>query len=138
MTTLRVRGGELVDAGSWVYVWVKAGRQPRPVVYVGATGLPPAVRTWLHLHDSDPDVGRVAARYRDLAREDLDVLAFAVPDGLSRQLVKAALAREVEREGLMAEDYVGDASDPHALPDEVVGQARQIVVAVLRAAGPDD
>src|SRR5690349_16170793 len=120
MTTLRVRGGELVDAGSWVYVWVKAGRQPRPVVYVGATGLPPAVRTWLHLHDSDPDVGRVAARYRDLAREDLDVLAFAVPDGLSRQLVKAALVREVEREGLMAEDYVGDASDPHALPDEVV------------------
>jgi hypothetical protein len=138
MTTLRVRGGELVDVGSWVYVWVKAGRRRGPVVYVGATGLPPAVRTWLHLHDSDPKVGRVAGRYRDLAREDLDVLAFAVPDGLSRQLVKAALVRELEREGLVAEDYVGDASDPHALPDEVVGQARQFVVAVLRAVGPDD
>ena len=80
----------------------------------------------------------MAGRYRDLAREDLDVLAFAVPDGLSRQLVKAALVRELEREGLVAEDYVGDASDPHALPDEVVGQARQFVVAVLRAVGPDD
>jgi len=130
MTTLRVRGGELVDVGSWVYVWVKAGRHRRLVIYVGATGLPPAVRTWLHLHDSDPDVGRLAARYPELARADLDVLAFAVPDGLARQLVKAAVVRELEREELMAEDYVGDASDQRTLPDEVVGLARRIVEAV--------
>jgi hypothetical protein len=130
MTTLRVRGGDLVDGGSWVYVWVKAGRDRRPVIYVGATGLPPAVRTWLHLHDGDPDVGRLAARYPELARADLDVLAFAVPDGLARQLVKAAVVRELEREELMAEDYVGDASDQRTLPGEVVGLARRIVGAV--------
>ena len=63
MQVLRVRGGELAGTGSWVYVWLRAGERDHPVVYVGGTGLPPAVRTWLHLHDSDPDVGRLAARY---------------------------------------------------------------------------
>jgi hypothetical protein len=38
--------------------------------------------------------------------------------------------RELEREELMAEDYVGDASDQRTLPDEVVGLARRIVGAV--------
>ena len=91
MTLLRVRGGKLADTGSWVYVWVRAGTRERPVIYVGGTGLPPAVRTWLHLHDDDPDVGRLAARYSGLAHEDLDVLAFPVPEHLARQLVKDAV-----------------------------------------------
>jgi len=47
---VRVRDGEL-QAGNWVYAWIdKAG----PVVYVGATGLDPRTRVWLHVHDPDP------------------------------------------------------------------------------------
>ncbi len=42
---LRVRAGELFDAGSWLYAWFR--QTDRRVVYVGGTGLPPAVRTWL-------------------------------------------------------------------------------------------
>src|SRR4051812_44484179 len=39
----------------------------RGVVYVGATGLHPAARAWLHLHDPDPEVGRAAALHPDAA-----------------------------------------------------------------------
>ena len=59
---LRVRAGELEAQGSWIYAWLRVGAE-RPVVYVGATGLHPATRAWLHLHHEDPDVGRVAAAY---------------------------------------------------------------------------
>lgn len=56
---LRVAASDFVDAGSWVYVeW---STDDRGVVYVGATGQPPALRTWLHLHDPDPNIGRVGA-----------------------------------------------------------------------------
>src|SRR5581483_7221097 len=91
MTVLRVRDGELAGSGSWVYAWLKADRPRRPVVYVGGTALPPVVRAWLHLHDPDPDVGRMAARYAELARQPLDVLAFAVPPALARPAVRDAL-----------------------------------------------
>lgn len=104
---LQVRDGDLVGIGSWVYVWLRPG-VGRPVVYVGSTGVPPVVRTWLHLHDSDPEVGRVRARYPDAAREALDVLAFPVPPPLSRAAVKSALVERLEARGLLSDQYVGD------------------------------
>jgi hypothetical protein len=131
MTLLRVRGGELAGVGSWVYVWIKAGTQKNPVIYVGGTGLAPAVRTWLHLHDSDPDVGRLAARYRDLAREDLDVLAFVVPGCLARRRVKAAVVQRLHDHGLLAEQYVGDPPESQPIPEDVVEVTQRIVAAVI-------
>jgi hypothetical protein len=131
LTLLRVRGGELADTGSWVYVWVKAGARERPVIYVGATGLPPAVRTWLHLHDDDPDVGRLAARYSGSAHEELDVLAFPVPEPLARPLVKAAVIQRLHRLGLLAERYVGDPADSQPSPGEMAETTERVVAAVL-------
>ncbi|RIQ36711.1 hypothetical protein [Jiangella rhizosphaerae] len=104
---LQVRNGDLVGVGSWVYVWLRPGAD-RPVVYVGSTGVPPVVRTWLHLHDADPDVGRLKARYPDVTHDALDVLAFSVADRLDRAAVKAALVDRLETRGLLSERYVGD------------------------------
>jgi hypothetical protein len=128
---LRVRGGQLADTGSWVYVWVRAGTRERPVIYVGGTGLPPAVRTWLHLHDDDPDVGRLAARYRALASEDLDVLAFPVPEHLARPVVKAAVIQRLHRRGLLAERYVGEPAGSQPVPDDIAETADHVVAAVV-------
>ncbi|MFG2078265.1 hypothetical protein [Nonomuraea maritima] len=107
-----MRGGELADVGSWVYVWVRTGSQRKPVIYVGGTGLPPTVRIWLHLHDSDPEVGRLAARYSELAREDLDVPAFAVPGHLARRLVRDAVVQLSHRQGLLADPGTQHVKDP--------------------------
>ena len=102
---VRVRDGKIAEDGSWVYVWVDdAGL----VVYVGATGLDPRTRIWLHLHDPDPDVGRIAARFGRLAESQLDVLAMAVPDELSRADVRDALGALLADEGLLAEDAITD------------------------------
>ena len=102
---LRVRGGELTDEGTWVYVWID---QTGLVVYVGATGLDPHTRVWLHLHDPDPEVGRMAARFGRLADSELGVLAMSVPDGVSRADVRDALGVLLADEGLLAEDAITD------------------------------
>jgi hypothetical protein len=102
---LRVRDGELSDEGSWVYAWVdEAGL----VVYVGATGLDPRTRAWLHLHETDPDIGRMAARFERLSVSQLDVLAMSVPEGVSRADVRDALGARLAEEGLLAEDAITD------------------------------
>jgi hypothetical protein len=101
----RVRDGELVDTGSWVYAWLdEAGL----VVYVGATGLDPRTRVWLHLHDEDPEVGRMAARFERLSDSQLAVLAMSVPEEISRADVRDALGARLADEGLLAEDAITD------------------------------
>jgi hypothetical protein len=110
LLVLRVRDGEVADAGSWVYAWVGDSG----VVYVGATGLPPTTRTWLHLHDEDPNVGRLRARYPDSAREELDVLALRLPEGVDRQEVKHAVVTRLGERGLLSERHVCD--PPAAVP----------------------
>jgi hypothetical protein len=102
---VRVRGGELTDEGNWVYVWID---QTGLVVYVGATGLDPHTRVWLHLHDPDPEVGRMATRFGRLAESELDVLAMSVPDEVSRADVRDALGVLLADEGLLAEDAITD------------------------------
>jgi hypothetical protein len=100
-----VRAGELADAGNWVYAWIdEAGR----VVYVGASGLDPHTRVWLHLHDPDPGVSRMAARFGRLAESELDLLAMSVPDAVSRADVRDALGVLLGDEGLLADDAVTD------------------------------
>ena len=87
---VRVRDGELGADASWVYVWVGPGGE---VVYVGATSLPPAARTWLHLHHEDPSIGRVRAGHPEALDGEVVVRAFRLAPGLDRQEVKRALMR---------------------------------------------
>jgi hypothetical protein len=104
LLVLRVRDGTIADAGSWVYAWVGASG----VVYVGATGLAPVTRTWLHLHDEDPNVGRLRARYPDSAHEELDVIALRLPEDVDRQEVKHAVLTRLGERGLLSERHVCD------------------------------
>lgn len=83
-----VVSGAFEDDGSWVYVWRTAESE---IAYVGATGMPPKVRAWLHLNHDDPDVGRVRAQHPELAEQRVEVLAFEVAGGIPRQDVKAAV-----------------------------------------------
>lgn len=118
MLTLRVRGGEL-EAEPWVYAWVAHDG----IVYVGATALHPATRTWLHLHDEDPDVGRMRARYRELAGEDLDVVALSLPGDVDRQRVRHGAVALLAERGRLSERHVCDPplpAEPHPETDRFV------------------
>jgi len=99
-----VHDGEL-DEENWVYTWIDADGA---VVYVGATGLDPRTRVWLHLHDADPEVGRMSARFERLSNAQLEVLAMCVPDELSRAEVRDVLGERLREEGLLGEDAITD------------------------------
>ena len=121
MLTLRVRGGELEGEPS-VYAWVAE----HGVVYVGATALHPATRTWLHLHDEDPNIGRMRDRYPELAAEELDVIALRLSSDVDRQQVRhGALALLAER-GLLSDRSVCDPP----LPAEPTAEAEQLVAGI--------
>lgn len=88
---IRVEDGTLSETCSWVYVWVR--RCPDPaVVYVGATGLPLAVRTWLHLNDDNPDVGRIRAHFPEAMAGSVEVVGFKVDGAIDRRQVRATVA----------------------------------------------
>jgi hypothetical protein len=101
---VRVRDADL-DEENWVYTWIDADGA---VVYVGATGLDPRTRVWLHLHDPDPDAGRRSGRFERLADVPLEVLAMRVPDELSRAEVRDVLGERLRDEGLLGEDAITD------------------------------
>ena len=123
MVVLRVRGGEL-EPEPWIYAWIG----PHGVVYVGATALHPATRTWLHLHDEDPNVGRLRARYPRALEEKLDVVAVPVQGGADRQQAKHAAIALLRERGLLAADHVCD-PDP---PAPSSADAERLVEAVVR------
>jgi hypothetical protein len=112
MLALRVEQGELVSGGQWVYAWLA----PDGVVYVGATALHPETRTWLHLHHDDPEVGRMRARFPDLASEDLDVLAVELPEDVDRQRVRHGAVALLAERGRLSPRQVCDPpleAEPH-------------------------
>jgi hypothetical protein len=104
MLRLQVRQGELEGDGQWVYAWIG----PAGVVYVGATALHPATRTWLHLHHEDPEIGRMAARYPELGNQELDVVALELAESIDRQQVRHSAVRLLDERGLLAPDNVCD------------------------------
>ena len=129
---LRVRDGELAEGESWVYVWLDdAGG----VVYVGATGLDPRTRAWLHLHHPDPEVGRLRARFERFGTAELEVVAMRVPDGVARADVRDALGARLADEGLLAEDAITDhlqlpltaSEETQALVERLVARVRSHV-----------
>jgi hypothetical protein len=126
---VRVRDGEVVGGGNWVYTWIEADGG---VVYVGATSLEPAARVWLHLHDADTDVGRVAARFERLANAELDVLAMRVPNEISRAAVRDVLGARLAEEGLLADDAITDHLQLVLDPEPEAVEIAQRYVARLR------
>jgi hypothetical protein len=114
MLALEVRGGELVSAGQWVYAWLARDG----VVYVGATALHPETRTWLHLHDEDPEIGRMRHRFDALQEQDLDVLAFPLAEETDRQRVRHGAVRLLDVRGLLSPRHVCDpALDAEPAPE---------------------
>ena len=112
MLALRVEQGELESGGQWVYAWLA----PDGVVYVGATALHPETRTWLHLHHDDPEVGRMRARFPDLASEELDVLAVELPEDVDRQRVRHGAVALLAERGRLSPRQVCDPpleTEPH-------------------------
>ena len=112
MLALRVEQGELESSGQWVYAWLA----PDGVVYVGATALHPETRTWLHLHHDDPEVGRMRARFPDLASEELDVLAVELPEDVDRQRVRHGAVALLAERGRLSPRQVCDPpleAEPH-------------------------
>jgi 8-oxo-dGTP pyrophosphatase MutT (NUDIX family) len=110
---LQIADGELDGVGSWVYVWLTG----EGVIHVGATGLPPAVRSWLHLHDEAPEVGRVRAQHPEALIGQAEVHAFRLAEGLDRQQVKQALLARLE----------GPSDPPAERPPAVEAAAAEIV-----------
>lgn len=98
---LRLPGGRLADE-SWAYVVLSGtGR----VLHVGATGLPPMVRLWLHLNDPDPAVGRLRVEVDADDLLDAVVVAVEVPAGVDRRAVRDLVRRwSVDDEGSAAAD----------------------------------
>lgn len=129
---LQVRGGELSGDGSWAYAWLRmrTGR----VLYVGATGLHPELRAWLHLHDPEPGVGRIARRYPAWREQDLEVVAFPVPPSVPRQVVKHVLIQRLQGLELLDDDYVGEPADGRAAPHDV-SELVEVMVTHLRRGG---
>ncbi len=127
-----IRDGEIIDSGSWVYAWVEVVAGGR-VVDVGATGLHPATRAWLHLHDPDPDIGRIKARLAG-STDHLEVVALRLPTELSRADTKRVLIARLAEQGLLSERYIGDPPGPADAAPECVMQADRLV-AIIRS-GP--
>ncbi|MCP4305596.1 MAG: hypothetical protein GY788_12095, partial [bacterium] len=95
--TFEVRDGELVGSESWVYVWRRPAATGE-VVYVGATGLPPPARFWLHLHHDDPRLGRVRAEHPEALAGEVMVSAFRLHPSLEGRFVKGAEVALLEDE----------------------------------------
>jgi hypothetical protein len=85
---IAVDDGMVVADESWVYVWLDRSGQ---VFYVGGTGLPVEVRTWLHLTSDDPQIGRVLAHHPEALVGRVDVHAWRLPPGADRASVRDAL-----------------------------------------------
>jgi hypothetical protein len=125
MLVLRVKEGELESGGQWVYAWLARDG----VVYVGATALHPETRTWLHLHDDNPEVGRMRARFPELTAEELEVLAVELPEGVDRQRIRHGAVALLAERGLLSPRQVCDppreaepAAETDALVDAIAAQ----------------
>jgi len=131
---LRVRDGDLVGEASWIYAWLRV-EADRPVVYVGATGLAPETRTWLHLHDDDPDIGRVAARYPDARSEPLDVIALQLADAVPRAEARQAAIAAIAARNLLSERYFGFEPTQEAFAADVAAAGNELCDLVLAHLG---
>ena len=135
LAIVHVRRGEVAAAGSWIYAWVRV-EGDRRVVYTGATGVPPEMRAWLHLHDPNPDVGRIAARYSAASEDSFDVIAVRIPEDVLRNDAKQVLTMRLAEEGLLSEHYVGEVPEHGtAMPPKAARQIERILAYVREHVG---
>lgn len=86
--SIGVIDGQLVGDESWVYVWL----QDREILYVGATRLPLGARTWLHLTDDDPAIGKIRAHHPEAMKGHVTVRGWQLPGSLDRSAVRDGLS----------------------------------------------
>jgi hypothetical protein len=104
---IRIEKREVVPDESWVYVWVRD--DTNATVYVGATGVAPALRSWLHLNHEDPDIGRIAKQYPGVGgdlTEHFTVIAFPVDQTIDRQDVKRYLEGALSESSALDDHYI--------------------------------
>ena len=119
---LSVRDGEVADQGAWIYAWLLEGK----IVHLGATALHPATRTWLHLNDPNPDVGRIAARLPDLRDAAFEIVAYQLPSDVQRPEARQAAIAEAVARGLLSDRYVGFDPTDEDFSDAAVAQGRAL------------
>jgi hypothetical protein len=117
---IHIEKREVVPNGSWVYVWVRD--ETHAIVYVGATGVEPALRSWLHLNHEDSDIGRIAKKYPrvggDLS-EHFTVIAFPVDQTIDRQDVKRYLEGALSESSALDDQYIGEPLSSNAFSTDV-------------------
>lgn len=107
---VRVRSGDVVPTGSWLYVWIDI--EDGSIAYVGATGFDPELRAHVHLTSENPQLGRVKATVSQFAERDFDILAFALPKNVQRPVAKNALLKVLASRSYIA----ADVTDTDELP----------------------
>lgn len=112
-----VLNGQLEHDGSWLYVWMESKR--RAVAYVGGTGIDPTLRTWLHLNDHDPAIGRIRALLPSLEDTGFEVLAFPLPVEISRPGAKRGFIARLNAAGLLGPAYLGQAPETASIPESM-------------------
>ncbi|MCR2763352.1 hypothetical protein NQ152_07490 [Microbacterium sp. zg.B48] len=124
---IHVRQGRVEPSGSWLYVWVDVDASS--VEYIGGTGFDPELRAYLHVSSHDHEVGRVRAIVPSATERDFDVLAFGLPDAVSRPDAKVALMDRLAGRS-------GTADHPGL--DDVVGVIAEAVAVHLRMLDKSD
>jgi len=115
---ITVRQGNVSPSGSWLYVWVDTA--DGAIAYVGATGFDPELRAHLHLTSDNPDHGRVRASVPRFQERDFDVLAFKLPENVSRSEAKSALVGQLaEGDHVVIEST--DAGVPPGVIEPIIG-----------------
>ncbi len=123
---IHVRQGKVEPSGSWLYVWLDDA--DGEIVYVGATGFDPELRAFLHATSKSPDLGRARAAVAGFDDRDFTVLAFPLPQEVSRTDAKAALLARLDALGWC------EAPEPCAPPLPDVVEPVVAVLATERAA----
>jgi hypothetical protein len=127
-----VRDLDIVPDESWAYIWVRS--LTKSVIYVGATGVHPSLRTWLHLNHTNPEVARVAKRFTDIGgdiTEEFFVVGYVVPPQLSRAEVRDAVVDALSSTSALDALFAGDRTVSNELGTESVTFAAAIVTDLL-------
>jgi hypothetical protein len=127
-----VRDLDIVSDESWAYIWVRS--LTKSVIYVGATGVHPSLRTWLHLNHTNPEVGRVAQRFTDAGgdiTEEFFIVGYVVPPQLSRAEVRDAVVDALSSTSALDALFAGDRTVSNELGAESVAFAAAIVTDLL-------
>lgn len=127
-----VRELDIIPAESWVYVWVRS--LTKSVIYVGATGVHPTLRTWLHLNHTNPEIGRVAKQFTNAGgdiTEEFFIVGYVVPPQLIRAVVRDAVIAALTSTSTLDSLFASDPPLSNKLDAEVIAFAAAVVADLL-------